>query len=236
MKIFLINLDKNPGRLARCDVQLKRLGVEYERFPGIYGRELSPAEKGRSVNRFLWWCHAGRRVTDGEIGCALSHLAIYRKTIADGLQCVCVLEDDVILDGMFMGQLDRVEKWIDPGKPQVVLLANHTKRDGVPGEFREELEGSFAEGYVITRAGAEAILKRNFPLRVAADSWAWFRVHCGVQLYHAFPSVCTQDWSDGSVTDVFVGGGRPGRCRGGICEIGYIVGRALGMAIDWLVR
>ena len=60
MKVFLVNLDKNPERLAAADAQLRKLGVEYERFPAVYGADLPKAEKRQAVNRFRWWCAVGR--------------------------------------------------------------------------------------------------------------------------------------------------------------------------------
>ena len=78
MKVFLINLDRDQERLKAADAQLKALGVEYEWIPAVYGKSLSQEEKQRKVNRFRWWCAVGRSMTDGELGCALSHAAVYR--------------------------------------------------------------------------------------------------------------------------------------------------------------
>lgn len=127
MKVFLINLDKDAERLARCDAQLRRLGVDYERVPAILGRDLSAEEKDGAVNRFLWWCNGGRKVMDGEIGCALSHYVCFKKIMEEGVGFGCVLEDDVILDAGFPDVLKRIEAWIDARQPMVVLLSNHSK-------------------------------------------------------------------------------------------------------------
>ena len=44
MRVFVINLDKNTGRMDRMRRQLTDLGVEHERFPAVYGAELSHEE------------------------------------------------------------------------------------------------------------------------------------------------------------------------------------------------
>lgn len=236
MKTFLINLDKNLERLAKCDAQLVNLGVEYERFPGILGKDLPSEEKKRCVNRFLWWCHAGRKVMDGEIGCALSHLKIYDRIQREMLPFVCILEDDVIVDRRFPEQLERVGMWIDPSLPQVVLLSNHNGISGDDGDFIEVARASYTEAYVITLVAAQQIGRANFPLRVAADSWAWFKSHCGIRLYQSFPAVCTQDWSEGFVSDVFTEEDRHHPYHGPLGWMAYISGRLFGKVIDWVVR
>ena len=47
MKVFLVNLDKNPERLAAADAQLRMLGVEYERFRRCMARICQRRRSGR---------------------------------------------------------------------------------------------------------------------------------------------------------------------------------------------
>ncbi len=235
MKVFLINLDKNPDRLAAADAQLKRLGVEYERFPAVYGKALPEEEKRRAVNRFRWWCAVGRTIRDGEIGCALSHYAIYRRMVEERIPMACVLEDDVLLEDAFPDQLRRVEAWVRPGEPQVVLLSNHT------GKNVERAQGIYptqsdirTEGYVLTRTAAIALLKANLPLKVPCDFWGrWVSMHI-LALYHAHPRCCTQNCtqflSDIGTTGIEV----PQEHRTFLKRIIYVVCRGTGKALDSL--
>ena len=41
MKVYVINLDKNVERMLSMKAQLDRFGLVYERFPAIYGKQLS---------------------------------------------------------------------------------------------------------------------------------------------------------------------------------------------------
>lgn len=236
MKVFLINLDADTERLAKCDAQLRRLGVSYERVPAILGKALSKAEKDRAVNRFLWWCNGGRKVMDGEIGCALSHYACFRRIIDGGLGCACILEDDVILDDRFPEVLKRVEFWIQSSAPQVVLLSNHSNDLRETDEIVEVSGASFAEGYVITASAAERIMKVNTPLRAANDSWTRWRRRAGVRLFRAYPSVCRQDWSDGFKSRVCT---EHSWGSSGPAVFQYVVfklSRLVGKTIDVLIR
>lgn len=193
MKLFLINLDACEERLAAADGQLRRLGVAYERFPAVYGAALSPEARRRAVDRFRWWCAVGRPVRNGEIGCALSHYAIYRRMAEEGMAFACVLEDDVVLDARFPEQLARVERWLDASAPQVVLLSNHTREWGEAWEFRPAAADMYTEGYVLTLPAARALLRANLPMQTPCDHWGRWVRRGVIQLYHAFPTVCSQD-------------------------------------------
>lgn len=237
MRVFLINLDKNVNRLKKCDAQLKRLGVDYVRISGICGRELSDDKKKGSIRPFLWWCHAGRRIMDGEIGCALSHISIYKKMIEEGVEIACILEDDVVLDSRFPRQLGVLETLIDVEKPQIVLLSEYgMKNVSLQDESSMAVvkTGSFAEGYILTSLAAKAILKVNYPLRVAADTWGFFRKRGHIQLYQSIPAVCCQDWSDGFVSDVMDCDNNNVKDTIFKCMM-YRLGRFVGKIIDHLV-
>lgn len=194
MKVFLINLAKDTERLAVADAQLKRLGVDYERFDAVYAKALSNEKLDGGVNHFRWWCAVGRPVRAGEIGCAMSHYAIYTQ-IED---YACVLEDDVILDDRFSEVLNFVEKNIDCSKPQVFLLSDHTPftsnavNNDTPRICRCP-EDMYTEGYVITRKAADALSKANWPMQCPCDWWGRWARHGIIELYHAYPTVCRQD-------------------------------------------
>ncbi len=190
MKVFVVNLARDTERMADKSAELGRLGVAFERFEAVSGRDLPSAEKNAAVDRFRWWCARGYRVTDGEIGCALSHHAIYRKTIDEDLPAVCVLEDDVPLADLFPEQLRRVGEWIDPAKPQVVLLTNHTPERCDDWCVRPAAWDCFAEAYVVTQSAARAILAANTPLKAPCDNWhRWVKTGV-IELFHAFPTAC----------------------------------------------
>lgn len=193
MKVFLVNLDRNPERLAAADRQLRQCGVDYERMPAVDGKLLSKEEQNAAVDGFRLWCSQGRKLRPGEIGCAMSHYSIYRRMIKEELDVACILEDDVILDQKFKTVLDQVRSWIDIEKRQVCLLSNHTGKGG-EGIVRSAGD-QYTEGYVLTRGAAIALLSANWPMQVPCDHWhRWVR-RKDIELYHAFPSVCTQDQS-----------------------------------------
>lgn len=193
MNVFLVNLDKDVERMQAADAQLRSLNVAYERISAVYGKDLTQAERDAAVNKFRWWCAIGRPIGLGEIGCALSHYRLYRRMIDENISYACILEDDVILTPEFPKQLKSVEQWLDITKPQAVLLSNHTREMSEAWQILPAKKDMYTEGYILTQQAAKALLKANLPMQVPCDHWGrWVKMKA-IELYHAFPTVCTQD-------------------------------------------
>jgi glycosyl transferase family 25 len=191
MKVFVINLDRDVERMKVINARLNELNVEYERVSARDAKLLNLNANDASVDRFRWWCAVGRPIRPGEIGCALSHYDLYRKIV----EPVCILEDDVIIEDQFIDVLKRVEEWINPKLPQVVLLSNHTKRKYDDIGIYKIQNDMYAEGYVITPAAAKALINVNYPLQRPCDHWGVWAKRGIIGLYHAIPTVCSQDQS-----------------------------------------
>ncbi len=195
MKVLVVNLDRDKERLASIDGQLKTIGIDYERVSAVYGKDLSGAERRVAFDPFRWWCAMGRPVASAEIGCALSHYNIYRQMVADeNLAYCCILEDDVALSLQFTMTLEVVERWIDPSKPQVVILNDHQNKYGTlpPGIHLSRYGGTCTDGYVLTRVAARNLLDANLPIIVPCDTWGRWVRQGRIELYHAVPAVVRQ--------------------------------------------
>ena len=197
MKCFLINLDKNPERLEYMDRQLKALGIPYERFPGVFGKGLGKAELKKCFSSFRSVCVEGRRMVPGEIGCALSHIGVYKRILKDNLPYALVLEDDVILLPELPSALKKIEGIIKADKPQVYMLSCHGhgfKKNGEKEAGVEMIGGATsADAYCISKAAAALIVKSNYPVVSVADRWSRWRKHLGLQMYRLWPVVAAQD-------------------------------------------
>ena len=193
MKVYVVNLKKNPERMESIDAQLKKLGVEYERIEAVYGKELSEEEYGRSVSSLHAFLARGRKLTDGEVGCALSHLEIYRRMIAKRIPVATVLEDDIIVKPEFAKVLSEVEVFVDVDKPQIVMLSTLGSRDAGKTGIVKTTSAICTDGYVITLPAAKIILRANYPVVTVADSWSRWRRRYGLETYRYCPSVVSQD-------------------------------------------
>ena len=196
MKIYLINLDKNPERLQSVDARLRKLGVAYERIAGVLGTALTREDLHKKINRFRMWCAVGYPMEPGQIGCALSQIKVFRRMIQDGADVCCVLEDDVTPDFRFPEQLKRVSDWVDVSRPQVVLLTNYGKEHHDDWKILPTKGDTSAEAFVITAKAVRNILRANFPVAVPADWWKYWRKHGLIELYHAYPTVFGHEWME----------------------------------------
>ena len=96
-KIFVINLDRSPDRLAAIAAQLDALGLSFERIAALDGRTLSDEFIQEVSPRHIVNRTYHRELGKAEIACSLSHKKAWQKIIDDDLDFAIVLEDDVEL-------------------------------------------------------------------------------------------------------------------------------------------
>lgn len=172
-RIFVINLERDVEKKHHMQSILDGLTSNYEMFPAIDGSALDSETKDSFCNQASALRVMGRRLSNGEIGCALSHSEIYKKIITENIERALILEDDVIIDFGFNQIIGNVAKL--PQDWDCVLLCYYRnsafKRSyfySVRGQIR--LTDSYKSvrfidvmhstaGYLINRNGAMKILK-----------------------------------------------------------------------------
>jgi glycosyl transferase, family 25 len=85
MKVFLINLDRSPDRLAHMHAQAREADIEFERVSGIDGRTLVQPFLGSTFADYL---------SPGERGCYASHLLCCQMIMEQAVPHAMILEDD----------------------------------------------------------------------------------------------------------------------------------------------
>ncbi|WP_161992719.1 glycosyltransferase family 25 protein [Aureimonas leprariae] len=100
-RAIFINLDRAAERRRFMEEQGARLGIAMTRFAAVRAEDI-PVEQARALNH-RW----ERPLTGAELGCYLSHLAIWREAAA-GDGPVLVLEDDVMLSKRLPSVLPRL--------------------------------------------------------------------------------------------------------------------------------
>ncbi len=197
MHAYVINLARSPERRAHISGELDKARVDYEIVTGVEGRDLDLNDTAiidpALLTRSSW--------PAGMAGCALSHLRVYQKILAGGLDRALVLEDDVTVPADLGSLADALACHLTGA--EVVLLNYDSKetclmsREGAAGtlSFRQLVlpidvrqPGSSA-GYVITREACERMDKGMLPVRASPDDWWFFyregildRVRCVVPL------------------------------------------------------
>jgi GR25 family glycosyltransferase involved in LPS biosynthesis len=93
-KIFWINSKNRSDRFRNMKERLKAQDIQAERFCAIYGGEISwnePKYKDFSMSHPY-----GETLNLGEIGCFMSHRAIYEMIKKEGWKKTLILEDDAV--------------------------------------------------------------------------------------------------------------------------------------------
>lgn len=211
MKVFLINLDKNTERLVLIDSQLKRLGIDYERFPAIYGKSLSALERHQVYDEQWAKRLTGQSLLDGEIGCALSHIRLYERIVHEQLPYALILEDDAYPTPALKPVLAAIEKTLSSDIPGVVLLgegghlALPRQRTFLPfSVYAMDVAtgGIRTHAYVLTLAAAQRLVKFLLPIVAPADCWARLVRYGVIKLYCIEPLVVALDCSEGTGTTI----------------------------------
>src|ERR1035441_8705213 len=197
MQTYVVNLARSPERRAHMIAQLSKTRVQYQIVDAVDGRDLDlsdsrlfdPAVVGTSAFR------------PGAVGCALSHLEVYRRVLDDGLEKALVLEDDVVLPADLDALCDAIAQHMVGA--EIALLNFHspepcriTKAGSVPLPSSRLLVQVIDEGqpsstgcYLITREACARMVKHILPIRVHPDDWGFFfregaidRVRCVVPM------------------------------------------------------
>ncbi|MEJ3619757.1 MULTISPECIES: glycosyltransferase family 25 protein [Brachymonas] len=95
MKIYVLNLDRRPDRMAKVASQMESLGLHFERISAIDGKEEDAQVALVAKRKFL--LNQKRLPSRGEQACAASHVKIWKNFLCSGASHALILEDDVLL-------------------------------------------------------------------------------------------------------------------------------------------
>lgn len=197
MRAYVINLARSSERRAHVTAELEKVGIDYEFVDGVEGRDLDLADPlliAPSVLDAQWF-------RPGVAGCAFSHLRVYEKILADGLDWALVLEDDIALPGDLERLAETVYRHMDGAE---IVLLNYDSPDvcKMSKEGRMELPSSrllvlplnvnqpaSSAAYVITRDACKRMVECIVPFQARPDNWGHFfnkgaldRVRCVMPL------------------------------------------------------
>jgi len=195
---YLINLDRSVERLVTMREMFDRIDVPFERVAAIDGRSLT--DEQRAV-------HLARRgplaLESGELGCLLSHRAIWRRIAAGASDYGAVFEDDVQVSPRLRSLL-AASDWI-ASDADIVKLETHRETVVLHGQTRRATPGFElrrlqscnigAAAYIVSRRGADTLLASFSQMRGPVDhdlfdpSHKLF--HC-LTIYQITPAPCIQ--------------------------------------------
>ncbi|MCC6006511.1 MAG: glycosyltransferase family 25 protein [Rhodobacteraceae bacterium] len=93
--VHVINMAANVTRMARAAEHLRRAGVSFDRFEAVDGRALGPEALARVYDPVANAQRFRHALIAPEIGCYLSHLALWERLAASDAPGFVILEDDL---------------------------------------------------------------------------------------------------------------------------------------------
>lgn len=205
--VLVISLTRSAERREHMARQLGDLGLLWEFVDGVDGSALAREELRSAAGAAALEVRPalGRRLTPGEIGCALSHQRCYRRILEKELRMAFVLEDDVDVPPAFVEVAEAILRF--PPGWELVLFAHHSARNGtskgaettwrgaaVHPRHRVARVAEFAMGamaYLLTSEGARKLLDHGTPVRMPADWVTGYAPSAGVRSCAVTPPVIT---------------------------------------------
>lgn len=91
---FVINLDRQPKRMARFEEAFQEMGIAVERFPAVDGQNLSDIND--FIHPLMHLVHEPRKFNvRAHAGCFLSHAKVWKQITERKASWSLILEDDV---------------------------------------------------------------------------------------------------------------------------------------------
>jgi glycosyl transferase, family 25 len=173
LKFVCISLPDSSARRDAMRLQFEKNAIDFRFFDAcrVEGDVEARADYDAKAVRRRY----GRSLRSGEVGCYLSHLAVWRQLLASSDEAWCVLEDDVILANGFKAVTE--ELYAARSHWDVVRLMGLFKSQQIPYcilpggvqlmWMRRPPAGT--QCYVITREAAQALVEHASRIRHPID-------------------------------------------------------------------
>ncbi|EQC1409824.1 glycosyltransferase family 25 protein [Providencia rettgeri] len=191
MIVFIINLKESSERRLKMQAQLDKTELKYEFINAVNGKDLSDAELKEIV-----YDYPNCMLTKGEIGCALSHLSIYKKMVNENIEQALVLEDDAVLPHNIEDIISKIKLLDSKRSPNIFLLSkidSYIKNQKLDNNIFKVYQAICSHAYIINKKAAKNIIKIQTPVRYESDMWRYFRYFNCANVYAYIPSVVSSD-------------------------------------------
>lgn len=199
MQIFVINLKEDIERRQSITKCLNELHLDFEIFNAIKGKDIDRPNNPLVYDKdeclvkhnFLSKTVMRGKLSDGELGCALSHLGVYQEIVKRNLPGAIILEDDFIpscdLNAVFSAayrtrpEADVISGfYFGGGLRQSIFSVKHEigindfkiQRLGIPGLdwfFNRRRRVTNAACYFISKEACLKLINIGYPVRFESD-------------------------------------------------------------------
>lgn len=202
MKIFVINLARNPERLERMQRLLDAKGLAFERLDAVDGKTLSEEEIARWSQRKP---DGSLCLSPSEVGCMLSHRHAWEQIAAMETGHAVILEDDIHFSADAATFLKSGD-WV-PADAEIVKIETVRKwktavsKSSIPLEQEHSLAKLLGQhfgmaGYILTPRSANRLLNEMGSVHMAIDQILFdpaSALFSRMSIYQMMPALCIQD-------------------------------------------
>ena len=200
-KIYIVNLKHDIERKKNIINEIEKQNIKnYEIIEAVAGNELNEFELDthtfKNKKNINPW---NSKMSPSQIGCALSHIKIYKKFIDTEFKLALILEDDAIFLKNFKTTIKNLIIKNFKYRRQIMLLSEIKEFYPKAIDFKDDYEivdvanAFFTHAYVINREAAQEIIKFNYPIKTVADNFVFFKIYCGVKITGLNPFLLKQD-------------------------------------------
>ncbi|HID7485450.1 TPA: glycosyltransferase family 25 protein [Morganella morganii] len=212
---YVISLKEELARRKNIKTQLDNLNIKFEFFDAIDLRSANSLDlKDKCKNK----TNLNRKLTSGEIGCALSHINIYKRIISNEEDWSWVIEDDALLNNVSNSKLAQIILQANKHNTDIVILgySKLSPADSKNFYIKEPIKRicKSKDGYIlgtpwknwtcgtvsylIHKNGAKKIItnyiKSEEKIETVADDWLFFEKEYKLNILHCRPLIIYEDY------------------------------------------
>lgn len=170
MRIFVISLLGSLDRREAIKQEMEKHSVIFEFFDAVKITDRNSLTCYDSAYRDKFF---GRQMTNGEIGCYLSHFTLWQKAVELN-ETICIIEDDVkIMIDDFNGAIETLS---DVADADIIKIGGvfprkffNYKKIGKIQLVKYWFDNMGTQGYIITPAAAKTLIQKFSKIKTPID-------------------------------------------------------------------
>ena len=199
--VFVVSMPGATQRRAHMQAELGKQGIGFTFFDALNGEQAQQALNAWGL------AVAPGALSPGELGCAFSHISLWRQLLESSAQSMVVLEDDVFL-GQGAARFLQGSDWLpDPASQQLIkiekyqdaVLLGQPQGAALDGRRLHPLKSDHwgTAGYVLGREAARQLLAllAQQSLNQAIDHFMFdrYRQTAPQSVWQLNPAICIQE-------------------------------------------
>lgn len=214
-RIFVINLKRRAQRWRHAHIQLISQGFlaqNIQRVEAVDGQYLF--ENNRTYLRKILSVDAMKKIrektrsspeqlTVGAVGCALSHVSIWRDMVEKNISSAIVFEDDLRFHWGFAALFKHRWQHVPQGWDLIYLGCLHKKKPvRINRYFNKPRSVYLSHAYMLNTRAARILLSGAFPLEVQIDHYINSRLKMLGAYAFRFPRFIPMVWQKRFPSDI----------------------------------